>query len=128
MTFNKILIYTTKLKETREFYGKLGFTAHTQNEHVVDLQLGSFTLQLMDKADAEELQIPNEELEKHKPLGMYFYVETEDVDMKHTELVALNLQPSSSPKDWPWGQREFAIKDPNGYILIFYKKLEESKS
>jgi len=27
---------------------------------------------------------------------------------------------STEPKTWPWGKREFVVKDPDGYKLVFY--------
>lgn len=28
-----------------------------------------------------------------------------------------------APRDWPWGNREFVLKDPDGYKLVFWHEL-----
>jgi hypothetical protein len=33
------------------------------------------------------------------------------------------ITPSTEPKDWPWGQREFVVRDPDRYKPVFYLKL-----
>jgi len=30
------------------------------------------------------------------------------------------IEPRTEPKTWPWGKREFVVKDPDGYKLVFY--------
>ena len=37
-------------------------------------------------------------------------------------LIAKGLKPSSKPRDWPWGNREFVIRDPDGYKLVIFKR------
>lgn len=34
----------------------------------------------------------------------------------------MGMKPSSEPRDWPWGRREFVLRDPDGYKLVFFKK------
>jgi len=44
-----------------------------------------------------------------------------NVDAKYAELVAAGITPRSEPRDWPWGNREFIVKDPDGYKLCFWQ-------
>jgi uncharacterized glyoxalase superfamily protein PhnB len=48
----------------------------------------------------------------------------DDVDSTYQELVDKGLTPSSQPREWPWGNREFVIRDPDGYKLVIFKKLK----
>lgn len=56
-----------------------------------------------------------------KGLGAYLYVRVDDVDATYRRLTEQKLTPSSQPRDWPWGNREFVIKDPDGYKICFWQ-------
>lgn len=50
----------------------------------------------------------------------YFaYLEVDDVDALHTELVANGAIILHSPKKQPWGRREMAIATPDGHRMMF---------
>ena len=51
------------------------------------------------------------------------YINVDDVDQKFLQLVALGLNPTTKPKDWDWGNREFILKDPDGYKLCFWQPI-----
>lgn len=51
------------------------------------------------------------------------YLIVDDVDETYKELLEKGLKPSSEPRDWPWGNREFVIRDPDGYKLVFYREI-----
>jgi uncharacterized glyoxalase superfamily protein PhnB len=84
--------------------------------------LGEFYL---DFYDEKTIQINNEAGVKPKGLGIYININVENIDAYYQSLLDKGLKPSSSPHDWPWGNREFVIRDPDGYKLVFYEKLEK---
>ena|ERR1051325_4452368 len=50
----------------------------------------------------------------------YFpYLDVDDVDALHTELVAKGAIVLHSPQDRPWGRREMAIATPDGPRMMF---------
>jgi len=49
--------------------------------------------------------------------SLYFY--PNDVDGFHEAVVAAGGRSLFNPRDEPWGMREFAIEDPDGYLLKF---------
>ena len=53
---------------------------------------------------------------------MFVYISVDDVDEFYRGLAQKGLKPSSEPRDWPWGNREFVIRDPDGYKLVFFKR------
>lgn len=61
---------------------------------------------------------------EHKGAGQFLYISVEDVDETYKELVDKGVTPSSEPRDWPWGNREFVVRDPDGYKIVFFKKLK----
>jgi len=73
--------------------------------------------------DEKTVQIKNEAGAKPKGLGIYINVNVENIDTYYQSLLDKGLKPSSIPRDWPWGNREFVIRDPDGYKLVFCEKL-----
>ena len=110
------LFYVANLDKTAEFYGKLGFAAQ-KIEDAVRVKLGDFTLAFIDE---NKTPIKNESGAKPKGLGIYTYVEVEDVDEYFEHLKGKGIRTSTEPRDWPWGKREFVVRDPDGYKLVFY--------
>jgi catechol 2,3-dioxygenase-like lactoylglutathione lyase family enzyme len=50
-----------------------------------------------------------------------FYVS--DVDALHAQVVSNGIQPSTEPRDAPWGERFFHVTDPDGHELSFARPL-----
>jgi len=50
-----------------------------------------------------------------------FHVEivTDDLNAMHTALVTAGIKPESEPKKEEWGEVDFFVKDPDGYMLEF---------
>ncbi len=117
MKFDYILLYVSNLEKTASFYEKLGFEITKRTDNSIIVKLGDFELHCYDQAKVFFKQ----DVDRFKGAGVFFYIQTDDVDAKYSELTEKGLEPSGSPKDFEWGNREFAIKDPDGYKIIFYK-------
>jgi catechol 2,3-dioxygenase-like lactoylglutathione lyase family enzyme len=50
----------------------------------------------------------------------------DDVDEVFSRAVGAGLAPEFSPRDAPWGERYFHIRDPDGHELSFARLLVES--
>jgi catechol 2,3-dioxygenase-like lactoylglutathione lyase family enzyme len=50
-----------------------------------------------------------------------FYVS--DVDAMHARIVEAGLTPEFEPRDAPWGERYFHLRDPDGHELSFARPL-----
>ena len=62
---------------------------------------------------------------KLRGTGLVFnYLEVEEIDDFCKSLVEKGFKPSSEPRDWPWDNRKFVIRDPDGYKLVFYEKIK----
>lgn len=114
--FHSTLFYSSDLKRTAEFYKKLGFNVE-EAEGVVRVRLANFRLGFIDE---NKTPIKNESGMKPKGLGIYTYVEVENVDTYFEWVKRSGVEPRISPRDWPWGKREFVVKDPDGYKLVFF--------
>ncbi len=107
-------IVTAKIADTKAFYTTvLGFGVTFENEfylllHTPDQQ-AEISFLLPDHPSQQPLF--------HKPFsgeGMYLTIEVEDVDKYYQELKAKNVEIKIELRDEPWGDRHFAIQDPNG--------------
>lgn len=115
------LFYANNLEETYKFYKQLGFDAQKSDDGV-RIKLGDFTLAFIDENKTE---IKNESGKTPKGLGIYTYVEVDDVDQHYEFLKSNGITPRTEPKTWPWGKREFVVKDPDGYKLVFYTSVKK---
>lgn len=74
--------------------------------------------------DEQKTPIQNESGKTPKGLGIYTYIEVDDVDADFESIKGKGITPRTEPKDWPWGKREFVVKDPDGYKLVFFSPIK----
>ncbi|WP_281615336.1 VOC family protein [Flammeovirga sp. SubArs3] len=120
-------IITEKLQETKKFYIEiLDFGVSFENE---------FYLLLHTPNQSSEISFlqPNHPSQKHifqsefTGQGVYFTIEVENVDEVYNDLKSKGVQIEVEIRDEPWGDRHFAIKDPNGIgiDIVTYTKPKE---
>jgi uncharacterized glyoxalase superfamily protein PhnB len=112
-----ILFYSSDLEKSWEFYEKLSFSAEI-SAGTLRVEFENVKLAFVDENETEI-----KEKDGIRGLGIFVYFETENVDEYYKSLTEKGIKTSSEPKDWPWGKREFAVKDPDGYKLIFFSKI-----
>jgi uncharacterized glyoxalase superfamily protein PhnB len=110
------LFYSSDLSKTYAFLKQLGFDTQKSDDGV-RVKMGDFTLAFIDE---NKTGIKNESGMKPKGTGIYTYVEVDDVDQYFEEIKKNGVTPRTEPKTWPWGKREFVVKDPDGYKFVFY--------
>ena len=118
-----IVCYVKYTAKTAEFYEKLSFTFTKREPDHISVRLNWFWIDFhpQDKEDKPEFQ--KEANLDNKGAGLFLYISVDDVDEFYKGLTNKGLKPSNQPKDWPWGNREFVIRDPDGYKLVFFQKL-----
>lgn len=107
-------IVTEKLAETKAFYTEiLGFGITFENDF--------YLLMHTPNREAEiSFLLPNHPSQQplfHKPFqrqGMYLTIEVDKVDKIYNELKEKGVTIKIDIRDEPWGDRHFAIQDPNG--------------
>lgn len=121
MRITNLVLWVQENKLSEKFYKKLGFDLkHSDDDHSV-VSLGGFALDLVSMRDEEPFT--RDSMSGDKGRGVYIYIRVDDVDAKHRELLALGLTPATTPKDWAWGNREFILKDPDGYKLCLWQPI-----
>lgn len=107
-------ILTEKLADTKAFYTQtLGFGVTFENEFYL-------LLHTPNKEAEISFLLPNHP--SQQPLfqksfqgqGMYLTIEVEDVDRVYDELKKKRVAIKIDIRNEPWGDRHFAIQDPNG--------------
>ena len=120
-------VITEKLKETKKFYTEvLGFGVSFENE---------FYLLLHTPDQSAEISFLQPNHPSQKPIfqsvfngkGVYLTIEVENVDEMYKQLKDKGIQMEIEIRDEPWGDRHFAIKDPNGIgiDIVTHTKPEE---
>jgi len=118
-------IITTKLAESKAFYtGMLGFGVTFENE---------FYLLLHAPEGSSEISFllphhPSQQSLFHKPFkgeGIYLTIEVDDVESIYREVKKKGVAIKIELRDEPWGDRHFAISDPNGVNIDIVKYQEQ---
>lgn len=114
-------IITEKLAETKKFYNEiLGFGVTFENEFYL-------LLHTPDKSSEISFLLPNHPSQQalfQKPFkgeGMYLTIEVDDVDALYQTIKKKGLKIKIEIRNEPWGDRHFAIQDPNGIGIDLVK-------
>lgn len=121
MKVTNILLWVQENKLSEKFYKKLGFKVDVSSDGYSEVTLNGFRIVLVNMRDEDEFA--GDSLSGNKGKGMYVYVWVDDVDNEYNRQVDLGIKPATKPRDWPWGNREFVLKDPDGYKLVFYREI-----
>ncbi len=120
-------IVTAKLSETKEFYTKvLNFGVAFENEFYL-------LLHTPNQQDEISFLLPNHPTQNQlfKPSfmgkGMYLTIHVENVDQEYDRIKSLGFPIAIEMKNELWGDRHFAVVDPNGIgvDIVTYTKSTE---
>jgi predicted enzyme related to lactoylglutathione lyase len=67
-------------------------------------------------APQAEIQLPGQ------GACLYTYIKVDDVDDTYQGVLAAGMKPDGEPQKRPSGNREFILRDPDGYKLVFFQK------
>lgn len=119
-------IVTEKLEETKKFYTQiLDFGISFENEFYILMHTPN------QQAEISFLQAkhPSQKPIFHPPFngnGIYLTIEVDDVDAFYSRIRSKGTPIEIELRDEPWGDRHFAIVDPNGVgiDIVTYSKPE----
>lgn len=117
-----IVCYAKHIEKTAKFYEALGFLFSKRESDHISIRLNWFWIDFHAQDKEEKPEFQKEAHLDHKGAGLFLYIKVEDIDGFYQKLLTKGLNPSSEPRDWPWGNREFALRDPDGYKLVFFQK------
>lgn len=100
-----LTLHVSNLKQSLEFYKKI------PGAQVVFESMGMFALLKIGKGRLGLLQF--------NPGQFHVEIESNDLDATYEALRAAGIEPEGPPSVKPWGERDFAVKDPDGFMLEF---------
>ncbi len=120
-------IVTEKLAETKIFYTKiLNFGVTFENEFYLLLHTSNKEAEISFLLPNHPSQQPL--FQKHfAGQGMYLTIEVEDVDKIYNEIKKKGIEIKIDIRNEPWGDRHFAIQDPNGIGIDIVKYSPQDK-
>jgi uncharacterized glyoxalase superfamily protein PhnB len=121
-----VFLYVDDIQKSLEFYNEImgAEIAQLHAEHeggpltLAILKLGNFSMMLHPQEEHAQ------EFANTKPgLGIHIQIRVDNVDDFHQHCIdeGAMLAVLGEPVDQPWGWREFALKDPDGYIWSIYQ-------
>ena len=120
-------IITEKLQETKKFYTEvLDFGVSFENEFYLLLHTPNHSAELSFLLPNHTSQKPIFQ-SKFNGKGVYLTIEVENVDQVYEKLKKKGIPIKIEIRNEPWGDRHFAIVDPNniGIDIVTYTKPEE---
>ena len=121
MKITNLLFWVQENKVSEKFYKKLGFEVVRSDDRHSVVKLGDFEITLINMRD-EDL-FSKDSMASERGRGMYVYIRVDNVDNEYERQLKLGFEPATKPKDWEWGNREFILKDPDGYKLCFWHEV-----
>lgn len=120
-------IITEKLAETKQFYiENLGFGVTFENEFYLLMHTPNHQAEISFLLPDHPSQQPLFQ----KPFngeGVFLTIEVDDVDALYEQTKKKGIEIVIELRDEPWGDRHFAIVDPNGIGLDFVKYTKPEK-
>lgn len=112
-------IVTGKLNETKDFYQRvLKFGVSFENDFYVLMHTPDHQAQLAflmpEHPSQQQLFQP-----AFEGKGVFLTIEVADVDAEYARIKLLNIPIKIQIRNEPWGDRHFAIVDPNGIGIDF---------
>jgi uncharacterized glyoxalase superfamily protein PhnB len=117
-------IITPLLKETKEFYIKnFGFGVIFENEFYVLMHTPNHQAEISFLLPNHPSQQPVFQ-SPFQGSGIYLTIEVDNVDAEYKRIKASGLPIVIDLREEPWGDRHFAVKDPNGIgiDIVTYKQ------
>jgi uncharacterized glyoxalase superfamily protein PhnB len=122
-----VFLYVDDVVKSLEFYNEIVGAeigqVHAEHEGgpitLAILRIGDFVLMLHPQEEQA-----TEELANQRPgIGIHLQLRVDDVDAFYQNCLEQGaiLSVSGEPVDQPWGWREFALKDPDGYVWSIYQ-------
>jgi len=121
-----VFLYVDDVLKSLEFYNEVVgaeiLQVHAEEENapisLAILKIGSFSLMLHPREDHED-----EFADTRPGIGIHLQLKVDDIDAfyQHCMDEGAMLSISNEPVDQEWGWREFALKDPDGYVWSIYQ-------
>ena len=114
--------YVEDLARTAEFYERLGFRRGNEESDRITFYVNWFFVTFIAQDQEDDPKWRKEAKLKTKASGLFLYIKVDDVEGFHQAVVSEGMEPATEPETQSSGNREFALRDPDGYKLVFFQK------
>lgn len=109
------------LGKTARFYETLGFEVKKREAGYIAVYMNWFWMEFHSTRAGANKDLAKDAKVTTRGAGVLLYLSVDDVDTFHKFLVSKGLKPASAPRD-QGGNREFLLRDPDGYKLVIFKR------
>lgn len=127
-----VFLYVKDVRKSLEFYNEVVnaevVQIHAEHENapysLAILRIGDFTLLIHPQEPHSE-----EFTDTRLGVGIHLQIQVDDVDAFYQYCLDQGaiLSVSGEPTDQEWGWREFALRDPDGYVWSIYQDKSEGQ-
>lgn len=114
--------YVEDLDRSVEFYEALGFRIGKRESDHATCYVNWFWVDLIARDCASEPEPTDGVSFAQRGAGLYLYVKVDDLDDAYAAVLAAGMKPSGEPGGGRSRNREFVLRDPDGYRLVFFEK------
>jgi catechol 2,3-dioxygenase-like lactoylglutathione lyase family enzyme len=114
--------YVKDLAKTGEFYEAIGFRRGKEEEDRARFYVNWFFVTFIAQDQEDDPQFRKEAKLKTKGSGLFLYIKVDDIEDFYKGVVSAGMEPEGEPEVRPSGNREFVLRDPDGYKLAFFQK------
>lgn len=104
--------YVKDMKKTASFYGALGFRSGERRPDYMKIYLNWFWV---------EFRLQKGLKMNNKNTGLSINIKVANVDEFYAAVLSKKLKGTSKPQELPRGGRQFMMRDPDGYTLVFFQ-------
>jgi catechol 2,3-dioxygenase-like lactoylglutathione lyase family enzyme len=116
-----ISCHVRDLSRTTEFYEGIGFRRGKEEADRVTLYVNWFFMTFIAEDEVDDADLRQEAEASTKGAGQLVHIKVDDVQAFYEGLVSKGLEPARAP-EVRGGNREFLLRDPDGYKLVFFQK------
>ena len=124
---NIIGLYVDNTADSVSFYRQIGFEIISDDGIIGRVKLGNCQIHFISKDTANDLDtsFKKDAFGEPKGTGVYINIEVSKINEFYKDIIGQGYKPSTEPRNWPWGQREFVLRDPDRYKIVFYEKVKK---
>ncbi len=122
VALNGLMLYVTDVANSLKTYELLGFEVLQNHPPLYgSVRLGNFLINFQDKRSPTDVAFLVEAQAEPKGAGLFIYIQVSAIDDYFDHIIERGVVVTTQPRDWPSGNREFVVRDPDGYKLVFYE-------
>jgi catechol 2,3-dioxygenase-like lactoylglutathione lyase family enzyme len=114
--------YVQDLARTAEFYETLGFRRGKEESDRLTFYVNWFFVTFTSEDQDEDAELQSGARLANRGAGLFLHLKVDDIEDFYNGVVSKGMNPAGEPEKRRGGGREFMLRDPDGYKLVFFEK------